>query len=44
LALALSVLATAPAMAKETWTDLGIYLFAFGIEGGDLHDRNQAKP
>lgn len=38
-ALALSVLATAPVMAEESWTDLGIYLFAFDIEG-DAQIRN----
>ena len=38
-ALALSVLATAPVVAEETWTDLGIYLFALGIEG-DVQIRN----
>jgi len=32
-ALALSLLATSPVMAEETWTDLGIYLFALEIEG-----------
>jgi hypothetical protein len=33
LPLALSLLATSPVMAEETWTDLGIYLFAVDIEG-----------
>lgn len=39
-ALALSLLATSPVMAEETWTDLGTYLFAFGIEG-DAQVRNK---
>jgi len=39
LALALSLLATSPVMAEETWTDLGIYLFALEIEG-DAQIRN----
>lgn len=39
LALVLSLLATSPLMAEETWTDLGIYLFALEIEG-DAQIRN----
>ena len=35
----LALLAVTPAWAEETWTDLGIYLFAAGIEG-DAKVRN----
>jgi hypothetical protein len=38
-ALALSLLATSPVMAEETWTDVGIYMFALDIEG-DAQIRN----
>ena len=31
-ALALSLIATSPVMAEETWTNLGFYLFAIDIE------------
>ena len=36
---ALALLTVTPACAEETWTDLGIYLFATGIDG-DLDVRN----
>jgi hypothetical protein len=39
IAAALALLVVTPACAEETWTDLGIYLFATGIEG-EVQTRN----